>query len=552
MFEKTTIKFDVYTVNIATGTPVADDVNFDFVVHATNATLPQSFTQEEINAAIKNPGVSAWGYIDTDGTVLGGMNVGSVDTSGGAYVHVITWTTPMPDANYSIVGTLDRDDNVTVRFQDKTATGVTVVLKDDGNNPSTGPYSFQVVATNALPLSGGTGADAWAAVNTDGSVDASSNCTVSRTQGPDGTTYPLSTGFYYVTFNTPMPSANYSVSSSIAEDTFGVTPNIYNKSSEGFWVDVRGQGGTRYDQAFDFVVHATNAVLPETVTQEQIESAIEVSDMFSVAGDFINSENNKGLNIQTTGLNQGIYASATGTNAAYGLSGYVANGTASQYGVYGQAETSSTYSSGGGLFYSINNNTYGIIGYWSGGGYYSFYGNGAVGGTSFPNTSDARLKDVVSSIDSGCLQKICNLQAVKYTWRSGTEAERSHGSDVQIGFLAQDVQTEFPELVTSVQRNQITGANQQSVDELIGTTLAIDYGRMTAVLAQALKEACVRIEDLEAKVEIIENRSLLDESYATVADLPLAVDHKGRQTYVDAENALYFSSGTDWIKLQSA
>ena len=38
------------------------------VVHATNATLPQTVTQEQIDAAIYNPGVSAWGRVEADGT----------------------------------------------------------------------------------------------------------------------------------------------------------------------------------------------------------------------------------------------------------------------------------------------------------------------------------------------------------------------------------------------------------------------------------------------------------------------------------------------------
>ena len=56
---------------------VADDVNFDFVVHATNAQLPNTVTQEQIEAAVNNPGVSAWGSIAANGTVKGGLNIAS-------------------------------------------------------------------------------------------------------------------------------------------------------------------------------------------------------------------------------------------------------------------------------------------------------------------------------------------------------------------------------------------------------------------------------------------------------------------------------------------
>ena len=47
------------TFNSGTGT----DIDFSYVVHATNATLPQTVTQEQINAAINNPGASALGLM---------------------------------------------------------------------------------------------------------------------------------------------------------------------------------------------------------------------------------------------------------------------------------------------------------------------------------------------------------------------------------------------------------------------------------------------------------------------------------------------------------
>ena len=121
------------------------------------------------------------------------------------------------------------------------------------------PNSFtedEIQSVIDLAQSGVTnpGVSAWSSVNADGSINASLGGI--RTNTPDGNTYPESTGFYYVTFDTPMPTADYSVSSSIAEDTFGVGAFIYNKIPQGFWDDVRGQGGTRYDQAFDFTVAA--------------------------------------------------------------------------------------------------------------------------------------------------------------------------------------------------------------------------------------------------------------------------------------------------------
>jgi len=200
---------------------------------------------------------------------------------------------------------------------------------------------------------------------------------------------------------------------------------------------------------------------------------------------------------------QGITGEANGTNSFYGVYGVANNGAATQYGLYGQTNTSTSYSSGGLLAYSTQSNTYGIVGYYDTSSYYSFYGNGAVAGTSFPNVSDSRLKDVDSNL-TGCLDKLANIQPVKYTWKENSQQRRSIGTGVEIGLLAQEVQAQFPELVSDMGWCEVAGNNPETLNEQLGTTLSVDYGRMTAVLIQALNEAKERIETLETKVAALE------------------------------------------------
>ena len=209
------------------------------------------------------------------------------------------------------------------------------------------------------------------------------------------------------------------------------------------------------------------------------------------------------LYVQGSGLAQTILGQASGSNSVYGVYGLAGTGNSSQYGVYGQVNTSSTYSSGGLLGYSINSNTYGIVGYWSTAAYWSFYGNGAAGATAFTNVSDSRLKDVDSNL-TGCLDKLANIQPVKYTWKENSQQRRSMGTAVEIGLLAQEVQAEFPELVSDMEWREVAGDNPETLNEQLGTTLGVDYGRMTAVLIQALNEAKERIETLETKVAALE------------------------------------------------
>lgn len=205
----------------------------------------------------------------------------------------------------------------------------------------------------------------------------------------------------------------------------------------------------------------------------------------------------------SSGTGSAIYGQANGSGSNYGVYGYSETGNSAQYGVYGQVETSSTHSSGGVLGYSINSNTYGIVGYWSTSAYHSFYGNGDVAGTSFTNVSDSRLKDVDSNL-TGCLDKLANIQPVKYTWKENSQQRRSVGEGLEIGLLAQEVQAQFPELVSDMEWPEITGANPETLNEQLGTTLGVDYGRMAAVLIQALNEAKVRIETIETKVAALE------------------------------------------------
>ena len=204
-----------------------------------------------------------------------------------------------------------------------------------------------------------------------------------------------------------------------------------------------------------------------------------------------------------TSRTYGVYVHKDGTGT-YGIYCYTYGGNSTQYSIGGQADTTSTYSSGGVLGYSINSNTYGIIGYWSGSAYYTIYGNGVSLCTGGHTTSDARLKDVQSGIGTGILDKVCSLEAKKYTWKENTQQRRSVGVGTQIGLLAQDVLEHFPEVVMEHENPEIAGHNPETLNEQIGTTYSIDYGKMTAVLIEAIKDLKAENNALAARVAALE------------------------------------------------
>lgn len=191
--------------------------------------------------------------------------------------------------------------------------------------------------------------------------------------------------------------------------------------------------------------------------------------------------------------------SRNNSNAAY-FNAYGFTGTASCYSVYARSQQTSANASAGILSYSINNNVYGIIGYWSTVSYYSFYGNGAVAGASFPSTSDERLKDFHGTPEN-CLDKLSTLTGYYFTWKDNSQELRANGPSVNLGLSAQEVQAVFPEVISEAMHHEITGENPETLNEQLGTTISVDYGKLVPVLIEAIKELKVKVETLESNIQ---------------------------------------------------
>jgi hypothetical protein len=95
--------------------------------------------------------------------------------------------------------------------------------------------------------------------------------------------------------------------------------------------------------------------------------------------------------------------------------------------------------------------------------------------------SDARLKENVRPLASA-LEKLKNLRGVMFNWKAG-----SAHKDV-VGVIAQEVEAEYPELVTTD-------------DEGIKS---VDYAKLTPILLEAIKELDARNKAIEARLEALE------------------------------------------------
>lgn len=110
---------------------------------------------------------------------------------------------------------------------------------------------------------------------------------------------------------------------------------------------------------------------------------------------------------------------------------------------------------------------------------------GAAHASSFPTSSDVRFKTNIKPL-TAVLEKLATIRGVSFEWNelyASLGRSTGHG---EIGVIAQEVEAVFPELVT-------TWGDQGY--------RAVDYGRLTAVLLEAIKELHADNQALNQRVE---------------------------------------------------
>lgn len=124
-------------------------------------------------------------------------------------------------------------------------------------------------------------------------------------------------------------------------------------------------------------------------------------------------------------------------------------------------------------------------------------GGGQVNAYAFNNISDKRIKQNTQPLTQSLLQKVLSLQPVTYNFRNisytpGTSLEISEEvfDKKEIGLLAQEVYTLFPEMV-----NKPADESKE--------LWAIDYSKLTVVLIKAMQEQQQQIELLKTQLQQI-------------------------------------------------
>jgi hypothetical protein len=144
------------------------------------------------------------------------------------------------------------------------------------------------------------------------------------------------------------------------------------------------------------------------------------------------------------------------------------------------------------------------------------YFNGDVFTTGSYLPSDEKLKDNVKA-EENVLDKLLKLEAVTYKFRENEHLNLP--SNIQHGFMAQNLEAVFPELVTTINKPIEDEKNFQ-----VGTYeyKAVNYTGLISILASSLKElneeSTTRINELNEKITLLEG---------TIEDMKRSLESSG-------------------------
>ncbi len=112
---------------------------------------------------------------------------------------------------------------------------------------------------------------------------------------------------------------------------------------------------------------------------------------------------------------------------------------------------------------------------------------GCVTASNLTCPSDSRFKKNITPIEKP-LSNILKIKGVRYDWKTNEFPEKNFSEKNQIGFIAQDLEKIFPEMVFTDEKG----------------FKSVDYARLTPVLVEAIKELTLKNQKLENRLEKVE------------------------------------------------
>jgi len=188
--------------------------------------------------------------------------------------------------------------------------------------------------------------------------------------------------------------------------------------------------------------------------------------------------------------NAGIYGQgATGVYGSGTSFGVYGSGP-TNIGVYASGYNYGVYSLGGTYGVRGQGTGYGVYGY---GNSYDFYAGGP--GTDYGTSSSIRWKNNITPIDNA-LDKVMKMRGVYFTW------DEEHGGQHGMGMIAEEVGKVVPEVVgyeTNLSNSSNYYIDANGKKQLYAT--GMDYGHLTPVLVEAIKEQQSQIETQHQQID---------------------------------------------------
>jgi hypothetical protein len=133
-----------------------------------------------------------------------------------------------------------------------------------------------------------------------------------------------------------------------------------------------------------------------------------------------------------------------------------------------------------------------------------------IDGTGLGCTSDERLKTNITDLSNNILDSLTKVRTVTYNWKANPSSSQ------MIGFLAQDLEQYFPQLV---------GTNEQGQK-------SVNYANMTPILVEAIRELNLKLTDIQTAAATVTDHTGLIAWFADAAngigDLFAKVIHSDR------------------------
>ena len=193
-------------------------------------------------------------------------------------------------------------------------------------------------------------------------------------------------------------------------------------------------------------------------------------------------------NLTSAYLNAGVSGYAEGTGVfKFGVYGYLDGtaGTSLSAAIVGQDAigSSSTYA---GYFYGkVGTNSNLLVAGTITGTTANF--TGCVTASNLTCPSDSRYKKNIASIENP-LSNLLKINGVRYDWKMEEFPEKNFSDKNQIGFIAQEIEKVFPEMVFTDEKG----------------FKSVDYARLTPLLVEAIKELSLKNQKLQNRLEKIE------------------------------------------------